>query len=108
MIKVLYKKPGTEPETKLIDPTAEKIRFLVGGHFEASHTYIGRQLFAFYCNEAGKLNGLAPNFMNVVDGRAYDVVVGSVVFFRVDGENEASLSDFDVDVLKAWLNLYSL
>lgn len=100
MIKVLYKKPGIEPETKLIDPTAEKIRSLVGGHFEASHTYIGRQLFAFYCNEEGKLSGLALNFMNVVDGRAYDVIVGPAVFFRVDGENEASLSESDSTFLK--------
>lgn len=116
-IKVLYKKPGVEPETKLIESSADEIRSLVGGPFEASHIYVGRKQFAFYCHQEGKLEGLAPNFLNVVFGPNFlnvgsldiwDIVVGPVVFFRIDGEDEASLSESDIDILKTWLSMFAI
>lgn len=107
-ITVLFKRPGTDPEIKQIVPSLETIRSLVGGHFEASHVYAGRKQFSFYCHEEGKLEGLALNFLNFVDGRLWDIVVGPVVFFGTNGENEASLSESDIDVLRTWLSKYSL
>ena len=107
-ITVLFKRSGMDPEIKQIEPSADAIRSLVGGPFEASHIYVGRKQFAFYCHQEGKLEGFASNFLNFANGRLYDIVVGPVVFFRRDGENEASLSDSDIDVLRTWLSKCSL
>lgn len=107
-ITILFKRPGMDPEIKQIEPSADKIRSLVGGPFEASHIYAGHKQFAFYCHDEGKLKGLDSNFLHFVGGRLWDIVVGPVVFFGTDGENEASLSESDIDVLRSWLSKYSL
>lgn len=54
-----------------------------------------------WCNEEGKLIGLDPSIVLMHKNRAYDVVVGNVVFTRHDGEGETiSLTDKDIEFIK--------
>ena len=56
-------------------------------------------------SDEGKLLDLIPNFI-LTDrhNRMKDVIVGTAVFFAVDGENEVSLSDKQIEQVLRYIN----
>jgi len=77
MIQVVVKEPGKDPVTKMIAGTLESVQAEVGGYIEP-HS-IGR--FVMYCDEDGKMKGLAPNVFDICHG---DILVGNVIVMNGD------------------------
>lgn len=107
-IKVLIKQPGKPCEERDIEPKLETFRSIVGGHIESCHcpglTTLGGIMA--YCNEEGKLLGLQPNFV-IADraGNVLDIIVGTVVFFRNQGEDEVSLTKGDIERIRIYTDV---
>lgn len=95
-IRVLIKRPGEDAEITTIGNDLDSFREIVGGHIEGLD--FGKYGIFAYINEDGKYLGLEENFRT-----DYDIIVGNVVFFSIDGENEASLSDSQIEAICDWL-----
>jgi len=91
MIRVVIKRPNELAYVTDIKNDYETIRNIIGGYLEVFP-------FAFdiicICDEEGKLKGLKPNFIH-----SQDVIVGTVIFAGVKGENFASLTGDQINFL---------
>ena len=87
-IRVVYKEPGGEPEIQMIPNDLDKFQKMVGGYIETVTIHGGlrspfEKTVIIICNDEGKINGAAPNFIcKEID----DVICGPAVFV---GENRA-------------------
>lgn len=98
--RALIKKPGQAAEVTMIGSHLENFRNIVGGRVEGVPLPYRLQVKGIYayCNDDGKNLGLEENFRT-----DFDIIVGNVVFFSVDGENEASLNDSQIEAICDWL-----
>lgn len=99
-IRVLIKKPGKDAEVTTIGNDLDSFKDIVEGRLEGVPLsfYLEENKICAYCNEEGKFLGLCENFATY-----RDIIVGNVVFFSIDGENEASLSDSQIEAICDWL-----
>ena len=92
-MRVIYKEPGKEPRTMVIPNELKVLQDLVGGYIETLK--IADNVVMIF-NEEGKLLDLAPNFFV---GAIGDVILGPVIIAGEDGEEFASLSDHNVELI---------
>lgn len=91
-VRHVIKRAGHLPELREEEFTLDYLRNVVGGSIELFQ--LGH--LCGYCNDEGKLLGLQPNFRT-----PGDYICGTVVIFGAyAGEDEASLTDEDVEVLR--------
>lgn len=90
-MRVVVKKVGQTPEVKEIENELRDLQSIVGGYIQC-FGIIDNILCV--CNEEGKLNGLAPNF--IFNG---DVIVGDVFFCSAGEDDFESLSDMQVELI---------
>ena len=92
-MKVVVKKAGENfGEVREIENELEPLQEIVDGWIETVHWGDGILLVL---NEEGKLKDLPFNF-----SLGMDVILGDVVFVGQDGEDMASLSDEQLDLLR--------
>ena len=94
-IRVLIKDPGQRPREYNIENSLETLQLIVGGFVEDAK--VGRGVIAL-CDEDGKSKEKEFNFW-LPNG---DCVVGTAIFCSTDGEDLASLSDEQMDLLWGW------
>lgn len=87
-IKVVFKRPGEEPEQVEVENELKPLMDLVGGYIECVPWDLDTLMIM---DEDGKTKGLGCNF-----GWCGDIIVGPVVWVGIDGEEFA---DVDPDVL---------
>lgn len=92
-MRIIYKEPGKEPRTMIVPNTLKMLQDLVGGYIETLK--IADNVVMIF-NEEGKLLDLEPNFFV---GAIGDVILGPVVICEEDGEDFASLSDYNVELI---------
>ncbi len=95
MIRVMVFEPGKVGEVRWVENTLESFQNIVGGHIEGVGVFKDVMI---YVNEEGRLIGLPENRRKCVKGPWH--FVGTFVAFGVDGENEASLTDKQIEVLR--------
>ena len=93
-MKIVVKKVGQHPEVKEINCELHEMQEIVGGYIEFFIVY-GNLICV--CNEEGKLEGLAPNFIF-----NSDMICGDVFFCSYGEEDFESLND---DQVKYVMNL---
>ena len=91
-MKVVTKRPSEAPVVQDMDTiTLEDLQGAVGGWIE---TAVEGDGFMIFCNEEGRIYGLAPNFVRPFDG---EVIVGPVIAVGMDDEGmERGLSTDEV------------
>ena len=90
-ITIAVKEPAKAWRIVEAEDTLQTYQKIVGGYIEGFYT--NYQGIHFFCNEEGKLQGLAPNIMC-----GGDMIVGSIFAVRDDGEGEfASLTQEDIE-----------
>ena len=89
-MRVIYKCPGEDPRTIVINHDLRLMQQLVGGHIETVRI---SDKAILVCNEEGKLLGLEPNFYL---GAIGDVIVGPVLVVGENGEEFDSLPDDEI------------
>lgn len=102
MIKVLIKEPGKLPEIREIQDSLETYQDIVGGLIEVVRLDItGVTLF---CDDEGKIKNKKPNFvLTDMFGKPMDVIFGTVILFRAEGEDCASLTEEQIGYYFKWL-----
>lgn len=98
-IRVLIKDPGQKAREWDIENDLKTLQHIVGGYIEV--VTLGEHL-AMIINEEGKLIGLPLNFP-IHSGE--DWIVGPAIFAGVDGEDFASLDDYQISLLKRHLEV---
>lgn len=101
MINVLVKKPGKEPEAIEIENELEPFQKAVGGFIEVIRPFPEEYHLLLICNEEGKWLNLRPN---IVIGT--EIIVGTVLIVRENGEEFASLTEQDMKTALAHLESY--
>lgn len=90
-MKIVVKKAGCMPEVREVENDLQVFQEIVGGHME---TVCLIENILCVCNEEGKLKGLPMNiFLNG------ELIVGDVFFCAFDGEDFASLKDYQIEAL---------
>lgn len=97
-MKIVVKKAGQMPEVLEVENDLSVFQWIVGGHMETV-SFIENILCV--CNEEGKLMGLPVNFI-LHD----DYIVGDVFFCAFDGEDFASLEEYQIAALMNAFTLY--
>jgi len=107
-IRVVYREPNGFPEVRTVEDQTKLDGFrnlLHGGYLEA--VPFGKKLaqFSLYCDEEGKLKGLAPNL-----SYPSDVVVGPIfVAGTIDSQGyHNDLSDEDIRVIESEIHTHSI
>ena len=92
-IKVVFVPAIGSPEVREIPNYYKAVRELIGGHFEATKIFAGKDAYVAIVDEEGKLKNLEANFL----GQNGDVLVGPVVVTKSDCKGEfVALDDRDV------------
>ena len=95
-ITIAIKDPSRNWRKGCVENTLEAFQKIVGGYIEHFEDTVSG--IHFFCNEEGKMLGMAPNVI-LLNG---DVVVGTIFAVRCDDEGEfVSLTDEDVSDLIA-------
>ena len=94
-MRVIFKKPGKEPEVKNIKNTLKTLQNAVKGYIEILPLI---EDIVLICNEEGKLKGLSPNINWNRDEIVGNIVIASSCF----GELK-SLSDYELDIMMSAL-----
>ena len=90
-ITIAIKEPAKAWRIAEVEDTLPTYQKIVGGYIEGFYT--NYQGIHFFCNEEGKLQGLAPNILC-----GNDEIVGTIFAVRDDGEGEfASLTAADIE-----------
>lgn len=96
-IKVIVKRPDERiGHIETINNTLERFQMIVKGYIEVvplTHNSV------IICNEEGKINGLAPNFMF----GDIDIICGTAIICGTEGEDFCDVP-FDLDWWEKWLN----
>ena len=101
-MKVLYVKPGEEPESIEMGGSLKELQEAVGGYIEAIYPF--EDDVCIICNEEGKLMGLPPNrVLSDGDGHAYDVLCGPFIVAGLTLDNFGSLTDKQ---MKTYMELF--
>lgn len=101
VMKVIVKKVGEAPKYKNIENTLKTFQSITEGLSQILP--VTQDGLIMYCNEEGKLKGLPPNFKLLFYtkfGYYSDTIVGDVVFFRTNGENETDVSEDDLAIVE--------
>ena len=94
-ITIGIKKPGKAWHFREAEDELSTYQQIVGGSIQLGYSTPGGILI--FCNEEGKLQGLAPNL-----SLPYDTIVGTVFAVRSDEEGEfCSLTGEDIITLSA-------
>ena len=97
-IRVIIKRPDEKVgHIEVINNTLERFQMIVKGYIETVPLTTGSVII---CNEEGKIDGLAPNFMF----GDIDMICGTVIVCGVDGDEFADVP-FDLDYWKEWLGV---
>jgi len=91
-MKVLIKEPNKKSRVEEIENELQPIQEIVGGYIE---TVTLSEKLVMILNEEGKLQGLEPNFQ-----LGKDVIVGTVIFAGIGGEDFTSITDQDLEELQ--------
>jgi hypothetical protein len=94
MVKILVKEPGENLEIREVEDKLKSYQDIVGGYIET--VSIAENLI-LVCNEEGLLLDLS---INIVNGHPF---CGTVFFVRTEGENFASLTDADIELISSGL-----
>lgn len=97
-MKVLVKRTTGELETMEIENNLKDLQGIVGGYIE---TVLLSPRVVVIVNEEGKMNGLPFNFNWYRQSTLVDKIVGDAVFVGVDGEDFDSLTDDEIEIIKA-------
>lgn len=94
-MRIIVKNVNESPMVTEIKGDLEEMQNIVDGHIE---TYpIGNNVLCV-CNDDGKILNMPTNFFYVRRGHA-ERFVGDVFFVSVSGEEFASLSDEQIDII---------
>lgn len=97
-IKVIIKRPEEKVgHIEEINNTLERFQIIVRGYIQSVPLTTKSVII---CNEEGKIDGLAPNFMF----GDIDMICGTVIVCGVDGEEFTDVP-FDLDYWKACLEV---
>lgn len=105
-VRVLYCGVGQAAEEREVSNDLRTLQELVGGVLEMrwlAPNVIGRSGLAVFCNEEGRLQGLAPNRwvpLQLIDNWTMELVVGPVFFGRIKGSDLQTLTASDVAALQ--------
>lgn len=96
-IRVLVKKPYEPVEEQIIENDLKPKQEIVGGYIQCLDS--GIEDIDIIINEEGKLLGLEPN---IIWSFGRDILVGNVIFSRLNWENGefVSLTDKDIEDIK--------
>ena len=100
MIRAMVKEPGKPAEVKHIEDTLESYQQIVGGYIETVRMGAG---ILMVCNEEGKMMGLEANMF-----WHGDIIVGTIIFVKDDGEKFGSLDKKQIEKLKMLTDFYGL
>lgn len=92
-MRILYKEPGKAPRTMVIAQDLGIMQQLVDGYIEPIRISDKTVLIV---NEEGKLKGMDPNFILVVEERV-DLILGPAIFCGEKGEDFVSLPKDELD-----------
>ena len=101
-LRVLFIEVGKEAKFIQIDNDLKSYQKLVDGWLES--IYINDEMVVF-CNEEGKLRGLASNkLLYSDDGVLLDVLVGNLFVCRVDENGDfADIKDEDLELIRRYV-----
>lgn len=100
MIRAMVKEPGKPAEVKHIEDTLESYQQIVGGYLYPVRMGAG---ILMVCNKEGKMMELEANMF-----WHGDVIVGSIIFVKDDGEKFGSLDKKQIEKLKILTDFYGL
>lgn len=102
-MKAIVKEPGMSAQVVDIKNNYKELQAIVGGYIECVPMDYNKSSITIVLNEEGKLIGLAPN------AKWYnDILCGTLIFVGVGGEDFTSLSEDQIEEVKAFLDSNSL
>ena len=97
MGKIIAVRVGEEPTVEDMSVSYENIRAFVDGYIECLRI---TDRICLWLNEEGKLIGLEPNIILLLNGKPYDYVCGNAFFCSVnDSGDSVGLSDEEIEII---------
>lgn len=97
-IKIIVVEPDKKPEVRMVDDTVKTYQDIVGGHFQVVRAP-GVPGVLIGMNEDGNRLKLKPN-LQIMN----HTIVGPIFFFGTKGEEFASLTDNEVQLILSFFD----